>query len=277
MCQTPCAAPAHLAIFKRAGNAQCSSSITASSRNTPPRSEIGVLWVPAKSSLRPAGPRRLVSVAGNHPRHHLQYQPGGHRNRQISRATTRRPTPCKSPCKAGNGADRHYRHPEAVGNTFGVMTTTATLPSTRACRSHRQTPTASRWPKRNIFPLTIRNDANATDTINPTIDNLTNLPGKTGSRCRIMAVSGIEQRKLGDGTILASANWRSVKPSNVSTLFDTNGDGIPTPAAGRADLYRRREGHNPPDAVNQILTRICRQRDKAWLNHHPGNLDTRSA
>ena len=73
-----------------------------------------------------------------------------------------------------------------------------------------------------------------------------------------MAVSGIEQRKLGDGTILLHPQTGEAlfKPSNVSTLFDTNGDGIPDtgPLAPGQTYTVAVRVIIPIDAVSQIPT-----------------------
>ncbi|HOG51463.1 MAG TPA: SdrD B-like domain-containing protein, partial [Lentisphaeria bacterium] len=96
------------------------------------------------------------------------------------------------------------------------------------------------------FLNTIRNDANATDTINVSIDALTNLPASWLSKTSVLAIGGIEQCLQPDG-ITPFLDPRSGKPqfvpTSVSTLFDTNGDGIPdtgplAPGASRTIAVR---------------------------------------
>ena len=232
------AAPAqYLAIFKRAGNAQWQQLDNSQQQEYAAEIvEIGVLFLGSGEILTPGQQARVafnMSVAGNHPAGTIYNTSRvDYRNRQDKpcndEATNTVQVTVQS--RVNDLLIGPYQHPEAVGNTFGVMDNNGDATIDPGMPFTPPNPYGIQVTGNTVYFLnTIRNDANATDTINLTIDNLTNLPENWFPLARIMAVSGIEQRKLGDGTILLHPQTGEAlfKPSNVSTLFDTNGDGIP--------------------------------------------------
>ncbi|NMA42227.1 MAG: DUF11 domain-containing protein [Oligosphaeraceae bacterium] len=123
-----------------------------------------------------------------------------------------------------------YQQPEAKGSTFGVYDNNGDASIDPGVPATPPNPYGTQVAGNVVYFLnTVRNDANATDTINLTIDELSNLPADWLPLARIMAVSGIEQRYNADGSVLLhpATGEQLFKPSNVSTLFDSNGDGIP--------------------------------------------------
>jgi len=123
-----------------------------------------------------------------------------------------------------------YRQPEALGNTFGPLDSNGDATIDPGLPATAPNPYGTQVAGNTVYFLnTVRNDANATDIINLTIDSLSNLPDNWRPLARIMAVSGIEPRYNADGSAFLhpESGEALFKPSNVSTLFDSNGDGIP--------------------------------------------------
>jgi uncharacterized repeat protein (TIGR01451 family) len=140
-----------------------------------------------------------------------------------------------------------YKDPAALGDIFGELnnngdvTVDAGVPVTAPNLPGTQVAGNTVY-----FLNTIRNDANATDTINISFDALTNLPSSWLSQTSILAIGGVEQCLHPDG-ITPFLDPRSGKPqfapTSTFTLFDTNGDGIPdtgplAPGASRTIAVR---------------------------------------
>ena len=124
-----------------------------------------------------------------------------------------------------------YNTPSAVGNVFGSTDTNGDLTTDPGVPTTSANPYGTQVTGNTIYFLnTVRNNSNTIDTINLTIDEATNLPADWLPYASIMAVSGISQRMEADGVtpfLHPDTGEALFAPDNVTTLFDTNGDGIP--------------------------------------------------
>lgn len=232
------AAPAqHLMIFKRDGSTQWEQlSVSQQQAFAAEIVEIGVLFLGSGDVLTPGQQARVMfnmSVAGNHPAgtiyniSRVDYRNRNYEPRNDEATNTVQVT---VQSRVDGLLIGPYQQPDAVGNTFGVMDNNGDASIDPGLPSTPPNPYGIQVAGNTVYFLnTVRNDANATDIINLTIDDLTNLPDIWRPLARIMAVSGIEQRQLGNGAAFLHPETGATlfKPSNVSTLFDTNGDGIP--------------------------------------------------
>ncbi len=124
-----------------------------------------------------------------------------------------------------------YNNPDAVGNVFGVFDNNGDQTVDPGVPATAPNPFGTQITGNTVYFLnTVRNVSNAVDTINLTIDALSNLPAEWLPFARIMAISGIVPRLQADGItpfLHPDTGQPLYAPSNVTTLFDTNGDGIP--------------------------------------------------
>jgi uncharacterized repeat protein (TIGR01451 family) len=202
-------------------------------------SEIGMLFEGGSGLLVPGQQAQVnfrLAVAADHPAKQIQnisrvhYRSQTDQPRQDSATNTVQVTVLPKSTDVLIGP---YNLPDAVGNVFGGSvdnngdaTYDPGVPVTEP------NPYGTQITGNMVYFLnTVRNDANAVDVINLSIDEeKSNLPASWMPYVRIMAVSGIVPRMEADGStpfLHPETGEALFAPSNVSTLFDSNGDGIP--------------------------------------------------
>ena len=140
-----------------------------------------------------------------------------------------------------------YNEPAALGDVFGELNNNGDVTLDPGVPAVAPNPHGVQVVGNTVYFLnTIRNDANATDTINVSIDALSNLPASWLPLVSVLAIGGLKPRLEADGVTPFLDPFTGAPlyaPTSVSTLFDSNGDGIPdtgplAPGASRTIAVR---------------------------------------
>ncbi|MGI6140069.1 MAG: DUF7507 domain-containing protein, partial [Candidatus Hydrogenedentales bacterium] len=232
------AAPAkHRRIFRLAGSDEWRELNAAEEESRAAEIiEIGVLFEDEIGLLVPgqqAQVRFRLAVANNHPAKQIENISRVHYRSQSGTPLQDLSTNTVQVMVMARSSDiliGPYNDPDAVGDIFGTKDNNGDATYDPGVPVTDPNPYGTQVVGNMVYFLnTVRNDSNAVDTINLTIDS-TNLPEDWLPLVRLMAVSGIEPRYLGDSSkpfLHPETGKELFAPSNVSTLFDTNGDGIP--------------------------------------------------
>ncbi|NMA45590.1 MAG: DUF11 domain-containing protein, partial [Lentisphaerae bacterium] len=123
-----------------------------------------------------------------------------------------------------------YNDPAALGDVFGELNNNGDVTLDPGVPVVAPNPHGLQVVGNTVYFLnTIRNNANAPDTINISLDALSNLPPSWLPNVSILAIGGVKQRLEADGVTPFLDPFTGAQlfaPTSVSTLFDSNGDGI---------------------------------------------------